>query len=94
MKDRALSTASNRIQHWVRNGKNYGHILDPRTGFPTSFLGSVSVLAPTATASDALATAFVVLGPEDSARVLRKNPEWEVIFVPHIEFSGTGERME
>ena len=94
LKDRALSTASNRIQHWVRNGKNYGHILDPRTGFPTSFLGSVSVLAPTATASDALATAFVVLGPEDSARVLRKHPEWEVIFVPHIGFSGTGKRME
>ena len=94
LKDRSLSTASNRTQHWVRNGKNYGHILDPRTGLPTSFLGSVSVVASTATASDALATAFVVLGPEDSARVLSKHPEWEAIFVPRIAFSGTGEKTK
>ena len=94
LKDKSLSTASNRTQHWVRNGKNYGHILDPRTGLPTSFLGSVSVVASTATASDALATAFVVLGPEGSAEVLSKHPEWEVVFVPHIEFSGTGVKRD
>lgn len=39
------------------------HILDPRSGEPAAGTGSASVMAPTATASDALSTAAFVLGP-------------------------------
>jgi len=40
------------------------HILDARTGRPTTDLASVTVVAPTAMAADGLSTAAMVLGRE------------------------------
>jgi thiamine biosynthesis lipoprotein len=40
-----------------------GHIVDPRTGAPVPFAGSVTVLAETGARADALSTALFVLGP-------------------------------
>lgn len=44
------------------------HILDPRTGAPAAFDGSVTVLAPTGVEADALSTALFAMGPERGAR--------------------------
>jgi thiamine biosynthesis lipoprotein len=42
------------------------HTLDPRTGRPVgNGVASVTVLAPTCMAADALSTALAVLGPRD-----------------------------
>lgn len=38
------------------------HILDPRSGMPAADFGSVTVVAPTATAADCLSTAMFVVG--------------------------------
>jgi FAD:protein FMN transferase len=48
--------------------KRYGHILDPRTGFPAEPCESVTVWAPEAEAADALSTALFVLGPAEGLR--------------------------
>jgi thiamine biosynthesis lipoprotein len=40
-----------------------GHLIDPRTGAPVRFPGSVTILAPTGLRADALSTALFVLGP-------------------------------
>ena len=46
------------------NGKRYTHIIDPRTGYPSSGIISVSVFAPKAELADALATSIFVMGTE------------------------------
>ncbi|MFK3736561.1 FAD:protein FMN transferase [Massilia sp. TN1-12] len=47
-------------------GRRASHTLDPRTGWPIAHdTASVTVLAPTCMAADALSTALTVLGPED-----------------------------
>ena len=62
--DAALGTSGSNIQHFHHQGKRYGHILDPRTGWPVDQLLSVTVVAPTAAEADALSTAFFVMGVE------------------------------
>ncbi len=64
LRDQALSTSGSGTQFFIRRGKRYGHILDPRTGRPSEGLYSATVIAPTACEADALSTAFYVMGPE------------------------------
>jgi len=44
------------------NGVRYGHIIDPRTGYPTTGIKSVSLICPDPELGDALATSVFVLG--------------------------------
>jgi thiamine biosynthesis lipoprotein len=62
--NRALATSGSGTQFFIHEGARYGHILDPRTGWPAQGVLSTSVLAATAAEADALSTAFYVLGPE------------------------------
>ena len=62
--DRALATSGSGTQFFMHQGRRYGHILDPRSGWPSEGVLTVSVLAPTAAEADALATAFYVMGPQ------------------------------
>ncbi len=63
----ALATSGAGEQYVDAAGTRYGHVLDPRTGWPAQGLLSVSVAAGDAATADALATAFLV-GGEDLAR--------------------------
>jgi thiamine biosynthesis lipoprotein len=68
LRDRAIATAGS-YRNFTRNAHEpdvtYTHILDPRSGRPISHgLVSVSVIDQTAMRADALATALMVLGPQ------------------------------
>jgi thiamine biosynthesis lipoprotein len=64
LRDEAVATSGNYENFVEIDGKRYGHIIDPRTGRPVSDVLSVTVVAPTGLASDALSTGFFVLGFE------------------------------
>lgn len=64
LRDQGMATSGSNIQYFRHEGKRYGHILDPRTGWPADKLLSVTVLAPTAEEADAVSTAFYALGLE------------------------------
>jgi thiamine biosynthesis lipoprotein len=49
------------------------HILDARTGTAVTHVSSATVIAPTAMAADALATAAFVLGPDAGVRLLERH---------------------
>lgn len=66
LKNASLATSGTAVQWFRHEGRRYGHILDPRTGWPIESLLSVSVIAPDSAMADALSTAFFVLGVEKS----------------------------
>lgn len=63
----ALGTSGGNVQYFRLNGRRYGHILDPRTGWPADGLMSASVVANDATTADALSTAAFIAG-QDAVR--------------------------
>ncbi len=61
----AVATSGDYRNYFERDGQRYSHLLDPRAGRPIKHrLASVTVIAETAMRADALATALMVLGPE------------------------------
>ena len=62
LRDCALSTSGNEEQFFDHDGRRFSHIIDPRSGWPSEQVTSVSVVAPSGAMSDALATAFFVGG--------------------------------
>lgn len=63
LRDAALGTSAAGEQHLEAGGKRYGHVLDPRTGWPAEGVRSASVVASEAAVADGLSTAFLVGGP-------------------------------
>jgi thiamine biosynthesis lipoprotein len=61
--DAAVTTSGDARQSVAIGGRRYSHIVDPRTGIGIDGPAAVTVIAPDATAADALATAANVLGP-------------------------------
>jgi thiamine biosynthesis lipoprotein len=76
LQDEGFATSAATFQHFIYNGKKYGHLLDPRTGSPATGTASASVTAPTAAEADAVSTAFFVLGPAAAAEFARSRPRF------------------
>lgn len=81
LRDQALGTSGSMTQSFRHQGRRFGHILDPRTGQPADGVLSATVLAPSAAAADALATAFFCLGPDGAARYCAEHPEIAALLV-------------
>ena len=64
----AMATSGQEEQGFEADEQRYGHILDPRTGFPAMEVVNASVIADSATRADALTTAFFVGGPQLAKR--------------------------
>ena len=63
----AVATSGDYRNFVEHNGQHYSHTIDPRTGSPTSHnLGSVTVLNESAALADAWATAFMVMGANET----------------------------
>jgi thiamine biosynthesis lipoprotein len=58
----AVVTSGNYEKYVTFNSRRYSHIIDPRTGYPSQGIISVTVFAPKAELADALATSVFVMG--------------------------------
>lgn len=70
----ALGTSGAGEQFFEADGRRFGHVIDPRTGWPAEGVLSVSVAADEAAVADALATAFLVGGADLAARYCAAHP--------------------
>jgi len=82
LRDMAVATSGGYRRFTEIEGKRYSHIINPAAAASADDLVSVSIVARTATAADALATAVSVLGREKGLELIDSLAETEAILVP------------
>lgn len=75
-----VSTSGDAEQFVEIAGQRYSHIIDPRAGQALTGHSSVTIVAPDATTSDAMATAFGVLGIDEAQELATFLPRLGVFF--------------
>nr|WP_083690515.1 FAD:protein FMN transferase [Zobellia uliginosa] len=77
----SVATSGNYEKYVVFNGVKYSHIIDPRTGYPSTGINSVSIFAKSAEICDALATAVYILGKKEGLALINQLGDTEAILV-------------
>ncbi|GJM28157.1 MAG: FAD:protein FMN transferase [Cyclobacteriaceae bacterium] len=72
LQDMALVTSGDYQKFFTYNGQRFGHIIDPRSGYPSTGIKSVSILCADAELADALATAVYVLGSDNGMKLINQ----------------------
>lgn len=81
IEDRAVVTSGDYEKYVVFDNQRYAHIIDPRTGYPTRGVLSVTVFAPKAELADALATSVFVMGIDAGLDRIDQLPMVECLIV-------------
>lgn len=80
--DKAMATSGNYRKFYYKGGKKYAHTIDPKTGQPVQHsILSATVITKNCAIADAYATAFMVLGMDETKKVLEKHPELMVYLI-------------
>jgi thiamine biosynthesis lipoprotein len=87
LENQAISTSGDYERFYNQGNRRICHIIDPRSGRPTDAVQGVSVIAPTALASDVLSTALFVLGVQQGLSLIKTLPGVEAMIVDR---EGTG----
>ncbi len=70
----AVATSGDYLRHFNLGGKRYGHIIDPRTGYPVdNGCTSVTVIAPSCTLAGILTTTVFILGPTEGFELIQRS---------------------
>ncbi len=73
LRNKAMATSGDYRNFFVKDGKTYSHVIDPRTGYPVSNqVVSVSIVADSCTYADGLATAVMVMGPQKGIELINR----------------------
>jgi len=81
LRDGALGTSGAGEQFVVEDGTRYGHVIDPRSGWPATGVISASVVTREAAMADALSTAFLIGGTALAERYCGEHPDTLALLV-------------
>ena len=81
LRDQALATSGSGKQFFHYQGQRYGHVIDPRTGWPAGDCHSLTVLANEAALADAMATGLFVLGSVAASEFVNQTKDMQVLMV-------------
>ena len=78
----AAITTSGDYQKYVEfNNIRYSHIINPKTGMPTTGLVSVTVIGPNAEKANGFSTSIMVLGEKQGFELLKKYPDYACLIL-------------
>jgi FAD:protein FMN transferase len=80
--NKALATSGNYRKFYEKDGMKYSHTINPKTGYPVEHnLLSVTVVTDNCGYADAYATAFMVMGLQESKDFLLTHKELEALLI-------------
>jgi thiamine biosynthesis lipoprotein len=82
LRNAALGTSGAGEQFVIAGGRRYGHVIDPRTGWPADGILSASVVTSDAAHADALSTAFLAGGIDLARRYCAGHREVLALMTP------------
>lgn len=77
----AIATSGDTYQFLRWKGKKYSHIIDPRSGYGLTHSLQITVIAPTGSLADGLASTLSVLGQKKGERWIRRFKDCSVTYV-------------
>ncbi len=81
LNENTIATSGDYEQYFEVDGIRYHHILDPKTGYPSTGLQSVTIINKSNTFADALATAVFVMGKEKGIKLIESLDDTEAMII-------------
>ncbi|WP_437896620.1 FAD:protein FMN transferase [Sorangium sp. So ce124] len=94
VEDHAFSTAGDYERSFIKDGRRYHHIIDPRTGFPASESRSVTIWAKDALTADAVDDAVFILGAEKGLALVEAIEDCGAVIVDRNNKVWVSKRLE
>lgn len=92
--DLSVVTSGDYERFVLFDNNRYAHIIDPRTGYPTTGIKSVTLVCPDAELADALATSVFVLGKENGLILINQLKGVECLIVTDDDEILTSENLK
>ncbi|HAY3535120.1 TPA: FAD:protein FMN transferase [Elizabethkingia anophelis] len=80
-KENAVTTSGSYEKYTEIHGKRYSHIMNPKTGYPSTGLTSVTITGPNATMANGFSTSIMVLGEKEGLKLLKQFPEYHYLLI-------------
>lgn len=77
----AVTTSGNYEKYAEIDGKHYSHIINPKTGIPSTGITSVTVIGENAEICNGFSTSVMVLGITKGLELLKKYPHFQYIIL-------------
>ncbi|MCA5005077.1 FAD:protein FMN transferase [Sphingobacterium sp. WQ 366] len=81
LKENAVATSGSYEKYAEIDGVRYAHIINPKTGYPSTGLTSVTIYGPSAEFANALSTSIMVLGEKEGKKLVKKYPRYKFLFI-------------
>ncbi|MBI4846363.1 MAG: FAD:protein FMN transferase [Candidatus Omnitrophica bacterium] len=94
VEDISIAGSGDYERFFIADGKKYHHIFDPKTGYPSQGLCSVTVVYKDPVMADAFATAFFVLGTEKALEFCEKIAGLEAVLIKDSQEIVYSQRLE
>lgn len=81
LKDLSLVTSGTYERYYTVDGKNYHHIIDPYTLFPSEYMTAVTIICKDSGIADSLSTAVFNMPVEDGIQLINNISDAEAIWI-------------
>ena len=81
MKNGASTTSGDYEKFILIDGVRYSHIINPKTGFPSTGLTSVTVIGPNAEMCNGFSTTIMVLGKDKGLKLIRQQKDYAALLI-------------